>query len=67
MNIFTGLLFNQGHIQDPELARSLAQAPSPDTDAGGDGDAAAEAERKPPRVRRGSGWEIGRASCRERV
>jgi len=24
MNLFTGLLFNQGHIHDPELAMSLA-------------------------------------------
>ncbi len=24
MNIYTGLLFQQGHIQDPELAISLA-------------------------------------------
>ena len=24
MNIYTGLLFQHGHIQDPELARSLA-------------------------------------------
>ncbi len=37
MNIYTGLLFNHGHIQNPELARSLAAsgdgeptAPRPD-------------------------------------
>lgn len=26
-NIYAGLLFNQGHVTDPELARSLAGAP----------------------------------------
>ena len=28
MNIYTGLLFNQGHLQDPALVRSLAEAPT---------------------------------------
>lgn len=31
MNIYTGLLFNQGHLHDPALVRSLAaEAPAPD-------------------------------------
>lgn len=29
MNIYTGLLFQQGHIQDPELALSLAKEDRP--------------------------------------
>lgn len=35
MNLFTGLLFQQGYIQDPKLALSLAHADSDEsTDAG---------------------------------
>ncbi|TYT26529.1 hypothetical protein FZO89_09800 [Luteimonas viscosa] len=34
MNIYAGLLFNQGHISDPGLARSLARTPPvPSADA----------------------------------
>jgi hypothetical protein len=29
MNIYAGLLFNQGYISDPELARALAGTPRP--------------------------------------
>ena len=29
MNPYIGLLFNQGHLQDPELVRSLAKAAEP--------------------------------------
>ena len=36
MNIYTGLLFNQGYLQDRALVRSLAAEPSPDGPAGGD-------------------------------
>lgn len=59
MNIYTGLLFNQGHLQDPELVRSLAgEAPR---DAGGGTD---PGKRAPPTgqapgapvVRRHRGW-----------
>ena len=28
MNIYGGLLFNQGHVQDPETARMLAGVPA---------------------------------------
>lgn len=59
MNIYTGLLFNQGHLQDPALARSLARAQEQaPPDAGGrTGEAAAaEPQAAVPRVRRGRGW-----------
>lgn len=29
MNIYAGLLFNQGHVQDPGTARMLADVPEP--------------------------------------
>jgi hypothetical protein len=34
MNIFTGLLFQQGYIQDPKLALSLADETPPQRQAG---------------------------------
>ena len=59
MNIYTGLLFNQGHLQDPELVRSLAGEDPRDADAGAD-----PGKRTPPAgraagapvVRRHRGW-----------
>ncbi|MDH7454428.1 hypothetical protein QF205_15310 [Luteimonas composti] len=29
MNLYAGLLFNQGHVQDVETARMLSEAPGP--------------------------------------
>jgi|GEM_PF-980266 len=58
MNIYTGLLFNQGHLQDPALVRSLAQETNPP----GTGEGPADADPKPqpaqalPEVRRRRGW-----------
>lgn len=49
MNLFTGLLFQQGYIQDPKLALSLAGADKDESaDAGTDpapADAGAAADR----------------------
>lgn len=57
MNIYTGLLFNQGHLQDPALVRSLVQEPKNPPDAG---EGSADADPRPaqplPEVRRRRGW-----------
>ena len=59
MNIYTGLLFNQGHLQDPELVRSLAgESPrdaGTDADAGKSGPPGACTPGAPV-VRRHRGW-----------
>ena len=34
MNLYAGLLFNQGHVQDVETARMLSEAPAPGPGAG---------------------------------
>ena len=48
MNLFTGLLFQQGHIQDPKLALSLA---------GEDAEANAPARREGDTPRRAKSFE----------
>lgn len=59
MNIYTGLLFNQGHLQDPELVRSLAgesaSEAGTEADAGTPGSSADRASDAPV-VRRHHGW-----------
>ena len=59
MNIYTGLLFNQGHLQDPELVRALADESARDAEP----EAEAEDRASPgdrgqdtPVVRRHRGW-----------
>src|SRR3546814_8494070 len=75
MSIYTALLFQQGYIQNTELALSLAAddvgerndaTPPPDA-AGGERDA--DCGRPPRPFRRGAiaSLQIGHAACRERV
>lgn len=47
MNIYTGLLFQQGYIQDPELAVSLAGEEAEAKTAEQEGERARTRERKP--------------------
>ncbi len=59
MNIYTGLLFNRGHLQDPALVRSLAAEPPSDGPAGGDApprDATPSCEGAPAGTARRRGW-----------
>lgn len=58
MNIYAGLLFNQGHLQDPELVRLLAGAEAPVAPTGGDTPQQDGAPRDdtPACTRRGRGW-----------
>ncbi|MBP6798944.1 MAG: hypothetical protein KA124_12670 [Luteimonas sp.] len=58
MNIYVGLLFNQGHLQDPALVRALAAEPSPDGPGGGDASprAGATCEDAPASTVRHGGW-----------
>lgn len=54
MNIYTGLLFQQGHIQDPELAVSLARTDQQAAQSGvADSDEAMRGQA-PPRERKAS-------------
>jgi hypothetical protein len=46
MNIYTGLLFQQGYIQDPQLAVSLAQE-SPEPAVAAEPDAGREPAKHP--------------------
>jgi len=55
MNIYGGLLFNQGHVQDPATARMLAGAPDPAAgDAGRDRDTTRPDTRAEPAARPGA-------------
>lgn len=65
MNIYTGLLFNLGYVQDPALARELAgeagQAEPPAPAAGASAEeavagAGTRAQAARLTVRRGHGW-----------
>lgn len=58
MNLYAGLLFNQGHLSDPDLVRSLAGADAPAAPAGGDAPRQDEASRDdtPACTRRRRGW-----------
>jgi hypothetical protein len=54
MNIYTGLLFQQGYIQDPKLAMSLAGAVEPQVPPRAGGDQATASEPPKRRERRAS-------------
>ncbi len=57
MNIYTGLLFQQGHIQDPQLALSLAGAENRQAPVSSSKEASNE--RRPARTERQASFRRG--------
>ena len=56
MNIYTGLLFQQGYIQDPQLALSLADEDRP---ANAESQSRAERSNRAARPERGPSFKRG--------
>ncbi len=57
MNLYTGLLFQQGYIQDPQLALSLADQPDPSRPMAGEPQP--NEPRRPARTERRASFRRG--------